>query len=76
MFACFLWINLFLAQVENALRRELRTGIKEKYKVVNQEGLREAWDNVQSKVRLQLLSCEKQKFATMHQSDLMSAGIW
>ena len=33
------------------LRDELTTVIKEKYKAPDQEGLREAWDNVQRKVR-------------------------
>ncbi len=41
---------MLCTQVENALRKELTTGIKEKYKANDQEGLREAWDNVQRKV--------------------------
>ena len=39
------------SQVERVLRDELTTVIKEKYKAADQEGLREAWDKVQRKVR-------------------------
>ncbi len=45
--------NYFISsslKVERVLKEELTTGIKDKYKADDQEGLREAWDTVQRKV--------------------------
>ncbi len=45
-------------QVERVLKEELTTGIKDKYKLDDQEGLRQAWDSVQRKVYSKLYFSE------------------